>query len=165
MKHLPSFENFINEATANSGQKEAIMNKFAAEIEKAQTDKHDIASALEEVMDKYKEKYPQFTKDFDEKFAWMDKDARLALNDLDIDDEEDEEEFQEGKKEPEWIDTSGEMFDKAWEICKAHGLTKKTPMSKQQIKRSRPGYVSFWLADLQDQNLLTPEEKKILGLK
>ena len=72
MSRLKRFDEFINESTPN--QKDTILTKFKAEIEKASHDKHDIVSAYEEIMDEYKDKYPQFSKDFDAAFEWMDKD-------------------------------------------------------------------------------------------
>ena len=67
------------------------------------------------------------------------------------------------KEEPFWVDTAlPSMFDKAWNVCKAHGKTKG--VDKASIKQSRPGMVSMWIGDLQNANKLTPEEKKILGI-
>lgn len=161
MKHIPTFESFVNEATQNTSQRDSVLSKFKSEIEKASHDEDDIVSAYEEVMDKYKKKYPQFSKDFDATFDKMDADARKELDDMDLEDDDLDEATKNIDKKAKWFDTTGDNFDIGWEICKNHGLTKGK--NKNEIKKMRPGHVSYWLADLHKANKLSDEEKKKLG--
>lgn len=48
--------------------KSSIMREFEKEMSLAASDEHDVESAYEEVMDKFKEKYPELTRDFQDRF-------------------------------------------------------------------------------------------------
>ena len=48
--------------------KDQVMRDFERAIALAGKDNHDIVSAYEEIIEEFKEKYPQYAADFDEPF-------------------------------------------------------------------------------------------------
>lgn len=51
-------------------------------------------------------------------------------------------------------------FDKGWNVCKKHGLTRG--LSKAEIKTQRAGYVAMWLSELEHAGRLSEEDYESL---
>lgn len=60
-------------------------------------------------------------------------------------------------------DFAEKNWEKGWNMCKAHGLTKG--QSKEGFKKNRPGHVAMWLRDLYKAKKLSTEEKTAIGLE
>ncbi len=71
-----------NKTNENVDSLQVILTSFRKDIKEASNDTHDIVSAYEEVIDTYKQKYPQFTNEIDAEWDKMCVEAEKEMDDL-----------------------------------------------------------------------------------